>query len=118
MSAAVKALTYWYYDHPKDFVEAWLADLSKGEEHAKQLDTYRRTVSMFFLDIASLYRDKIISRRFARFVANQAGLNVFYEVVVPMNMAQRPLRTRQAVKVLKRLLTSVDGGMFDPRKQR
>lgn len=116
MSQAIKALTNWHYDHPADFVELWLEQLRQGDLGAKQLDSHRRTLSMFFLDIAALYKDRIISRRFARFVANQAGLNVFYEVVVPMNMAQRPARTKEAVRTLKRLIKQVEGGMFDPRK--
>jgi len=116
MSQAIKALTNWYYDHPADFVDFWLEKLRVGDTEARQLDLHRRTLSMFFVDIASLYRDRIISKRFARFVANQAGLNVFYEVVVPMNMAQRPARTREAVRHLKKLLKQVEGGMFDPRK--
>lgn len=116
MSQAIKTLTNWYYDHPADFVDLWLEKLRLGDEEARHLDRHRRTLSMFFVDIASLYRDRIISRRFARFVANQAGLNVFYEVVVPMNMAQRPARTIEAVRQLKKLLKQVEGGMFDPRK--
>ncbi len=116
MSQAIKALTNWYYDHPADFVDLWLEKLRTGDAEARQLDLHRRTLSMFFIDIASLYRDRIISKRFARFVANQAGLNVFYEVVVPMNMAQRPARTIEAVRQLKKLLKQVEGGMFDPRK--
>ncbi len=116
MSQAIKALTNWYYDHPADFVELWLEKLRQGDAEGKQLDLHRRTLSMFFIDIASLYKDRIISKRFARFVANQAGLNVFYEVVVPMNMSQRPARTREAVRYLKKLLKQVEGGMFDPRK--
>jgi len=116
MGQALRELAYWYFDHPSDFVDLWLDELKRGEARAKQLDAHRRLVSMFFIDIASLYRDEIISQRFAKFLANQAGLNIFYSVVVPMNMAHRPERTKEAVRYLRKLHTQVEGGMVDLRK--
>ncbi|MBK8545087.1 MAG: hypothetical protein IPL62_17030 [Caulobacteraceae bacterium] len=78
MSEALQALVKWYHARPTDFVEEWDRLLKQDDAHAKLLDRHRRIVTLYFMDIANLYKDGMISKRFGRFVANQAGLNVFY----------------------------------------
>jgi hypothetical protein len=117
MANAIKQLVDWYYEHPKDFVQSWLDGLKTKDQRVRSVDASRRMVSTYFVDVARLRREKFISKQFARMIAGQQGLNVYYEIIVPMNLAQnRPETTRNTVRELKKLYSKFEDGLYNPRR--
>ncbi len=114
MGRSINTLVAWFYRHPTDFVQLWLEGVKRKEPDAIALDESRRMASMYFVDVARLYGDGFISKKFARIISGHAGLNVYYEVIAPMNLAHRPGTTVKTMKLLKRLWKNFEGGLYDP----
>jgi hypothetical protein len=50
-----------------------------------KLDEARRSVNRYFVNIAQLYEAGLIDHKLARMAINFYGLNVYYQIVVPLN---------------------------------
>lgn len=68
------------------FIADWIQKYRSGDASAVALEYDRRVVNRYFVNIAQLYEAKLISHRLAHLLSNFYGLNVFYKIVVPMNM--------------------------------
>jgi hypothetical protein len=85
MRDACNALLAWKRQHGDAFAEVWSAGMAMREPEAVQVNTARRIVARHFLNIAKLKKIDAIDREAARLLADCYGLNVFYQIAVPLN---------------------------------
>ncbi|MFN3229454.1 MAG: hypothetical protein ACK41P_06345 [Asticcacaulis sp.] len=77
------------YTHDRDsFVDRYLSAFMARTQEGFEIERSRRIVSRYFNDIADLHRNKLIDRKLARMLCNFQGLNIYYNVVIPMSRAR------------------------------
>ena len=103
MQEALSALVLWYKANPVNFVELWIVERDSGKPEALQLEHHRRRIGRYFGDIARLYQSKMIDKRLAALVIDFPGLNVWYQIAVPMSSAYAQRSSRSAA-ILKQIL--------------
>ena len=117
METAIRALVLFYFDNPTSFVDRWHQGRAAGSRESLEIDSHRRVVSTYFGDIARLVESRHISHDFARMVTDVPGLNVFYEIVSPMNRTlRRPTSVEKILSTLKKLHVRFESGLYDPRE--
>jgi hypothetical protein len=85
MRDACNKLLAWKRLYGDRSAQAWSMGMSAGSEDALAVNTARRIVARHFLNIAKLRKINAIDSASARLLAECYGLNVFYQIVVPMN---------------------------------
>jgi hypothetical protein len=110
MATALRHLARWRLSCSDQFAIEWALSKSKQESGALQLNEYRRIVSRFYFDVARLYEVGLIGRKHAKALLANNGLNVFYQVCEPMNIATHPDRVSTHTVMLKDLLPSYGTG--------
>jgi len=85
MRDACNKLLSWKRRHGDAFAEVWLEGMSAGADDALAVNTARRIVARYFLNIAKLRRINAIDHASARLLAECYGLNVFYQIAAPLN---------------------------------
>lgn len=78
-------LLAWRRQHGEAFAEVWSEQMARREPDAVQVNTARRIVARHFLNIAKLRKIDAIDSESARLLADCYGLNVFYQIAVPLN---------------------------------
>jgi hypothetical protein len=93
--------------------EAWLADSQRDEEVARTVRRHARVVSHFFSSAARMYEGGFISRKLLRLLISRPGLNVYYDVVAPINMRRSPKgETFSHIRTLKKVLPKYGDGFY------
>jgi hypothetical protein len=85
MRDAFNDLLDWRKRYGADFANEWLARKRERMDDAMKANTARRIVARYFLNIARLLEIEAIDRKAAKQLAACYGLNVFYQIAVPLN---------------------------------
>jgi hypothetical protein len=86
---ALFGLISFLRDNPNDFAEKFASEFVVDRlGPARELDIHRRAINRYFVGIADLYTAKLIDIRLARILTNVSALNVYNQIVVPMNDAK------------------------------
>jgi hypothetical protein len=93
--------------------EAYTDYFALNKDGASELRGHSRRLSAYFMNAARLYEAGIITRRFLLLLINHAGLNVFYDVAVPINLIKSPHHNSGKYAVLLKSVLSTHGnGIF------
>jgi hypothetical protein len=104
MRVALSSLAKFWIDNNGKVSEALSAETYENPEDAKVIRGYLRLVSSYFVNSARLFEAGLISRKLLRLLIAHPGLNVFYEVVVPMSLTKNPHHNSGTyVHLLKRI---------------
>lgn len=116
MREALLELGKFWRDRRENFPDsgsAWTALNSSDPNAAKEIRSHARLVSNYFGSAARLYEAGLISRKLFRLLISRPGLNVYYEIVVPINVVRNPAgHTEHYVRVLKRVVKQYADGLY------
>ncbi|MGC9954279.1 MAG: hypothetical protein ABSD21_08375 [Rhizomicrobium sp.] len=102
MYDSLRMLTEYYKKNPATFLQRWKED-KVSPAGVGDLRAAKRVVDRYYYDIAQLYDARYISKSFASMLCAQAGLNVFYNICVPMSDVNFPKNEKNFYKILKRI---------------
>jgi len=88
MRMAILELALFWRTHKDRFpsiADAYGAEAKSSPENAKVLHGHSRLLSSYFVNAARIYKTGLISRKLLRTLISQSGVNVFYEVAIPIN---------------------------------
>jgi hypothetical protein len=85
----------------ENFAKRWIQGMQTNDPQARVADGFRRKVKGYFHKAAALYLAGLIPPSTFRLVAYQAGLNIYYEVVEPMEVELGPNHNRQIIELLR-----------------
>lgn len=114
MHTAIYELIEWREAFGSRFDHQFAVEFAKQSELGHRLDRARRTVNRYFTTVAKLKTAGYINRTTASILLNTQGLNVFYEIVMPMNDEKygRLPASRKLVAVLKKIRPRYLNGGF------
>ncbi len=114
MHTAIYELLEWREAFGSRFDHQFAVEFAKQSELGHRLDRARRTVNRYFTTVAKLKTVGYINRTTASILLNTQGLNVFYEIVMPMNDEKygRLAASRKLVEVLKKIRPRYLNGGF------
>ncbi|ESQ81212.1 hypothetical protein [Asticcacaulis sp. YBE204] len=114
MHDALYRLMQHYTQNPDNFVELYLSEFLSHTQKGFEIERSRRIVSRYFNDIAEMRQNKLIDRKLARMLCNFQGLNIYYNVVVPMSRARYGnSKTRERIyAALRAIRPHFDDGGF------
>lgn len=90
MADALRRLDHWRRNHGETFAQVWIQRFSSGDQEAAAVDRSRRKVNFYFAKIAQLQKAKLVETRILRMMATVSGINLFYDVVLPLELALNP----------------------------
>lgn len=92
MRTAISDLaTFWERLERGQSVADAYRDLSTHKpERAAELRGMSRMASYYFVNAAKLFEAKMIDEALLKLLVTQSGLNVFYDVAVPINLVRNP----------------------------
>ena len=73
-----------------DFAAKWYELLQKGDEQALLVDKARRKVKAYFHKAARLREYKLIQKKTLKGLAYWDGINIYYDIVDPLELALNP----------------------------
>ena len=88
MHRALVNLQVMQREYGDGFYAMFATEFYKRSELGGAIDADRRVVNRYFANIAELRLNGLITRSTARMLVNYRGLNVFYDIVVPLNRAK------------------------------
>jgi len=88
MRTAISSLASFWRDNKENVSEAFRLEVENNPENASKLRGYCRLISSYFVDAARLYEAGFISQKLFKLLISHPGLNVFYEVAVPINLTK------------------------------
>lgn len=98
------------YPNVADAYRAYIRTHADGD---RVLRGHSRLLSAYFVNIARLYEAKVISRQFTELLIAHPGLNVFYDVAVPINLEKNPHHNSgKYATLLKQVLPKHGAGFF------
>jgi len=112
MQQALQELASWYKDNPADFVERWKRELTIDNAEGRQLEISRRQVNRYFTNISQLYRAGYIDKKLASMLINVSGINIYYQVVIPMGIARYGVTENKNPDTLKRIQRKHGAGLI------
>jgi len=115
MVESLRLLSAFYFADKSNFPKNWLSLKAQKSDEFERVDSARRLVWLFFMDIAMLRKAGLISARFAREISAHNAINIFYTVCVPINELLNPDRgrSREYLDILKSVRTKFgDGEIF------
>jgi len=114
MHTAIYELIEWREAFGSRFDHQFAVEFAKQSELGHRLDRARRAVNRYFTTVAKLKTAGYINRTTASILLNTQGLNVFYEIVMPMNDEKygRLAASRKLVEVLKSIRPRYLNGGF------
>jgi hypothetical protein len=116
MRNSVLALVDFWEKHHKDVGSAFRQELSHNRENALNIRGHSRVITFYFLHAAKLYEAGTISKKLLKLMITYPGLNVFYDVAVPINLAENPRHeSRKYAAALKAVVPKYGEGMFSHR---
>lgn len=75
-------------DHGDSLYPMFATEFARQSELGSAIDSDRRIVNRYFANIAEMSMNGLITRSTARMLLNYRGLNIFYDIVVPLNRAK------------------------------
>jgi hypothetical protein len=116
MRDAISALAEFWREKNGAFggvADAFIEELNHNPENARKLRGHSRHLSAFFANAARLYDGGFISKALVKSLISRPGLNVFYEVAVPINATRNPYATStHHEKILKSVVARYGGGIY------
>jgi hypothetical protein len=100
MADALRTLREWKDAHQLDFVGEFRSGVSRGDPKAQQVDQSRRYVKSYFRKIVSLIQTNMISEPAAQVMGRVAALELYYEIIDPLELAIDPDRDPFIVQTL------------------
>jgi len=101
MDEALRVLAAWKQDKGKDFATIWIAGRNSGSAEAWAANDARRKVKGYFEETARLHFAGVIRTATLRELAYVAGLNIYFDVIDPMELALNPSRSPRTVEFLQ-----------------
>ncbi len=116
MRDAIAALAAFWREHraaQPDIMEAFRDYAQTDPEGATILRGHCRLVSAYFVNAARLYEAGLIPRTLLILLISHPGLNVFYEVAVPVNLAKSAdHNSGRHVRVLQEVVAKHGAGIY------
>lgn len=109
MAEALRTLRTWVEKHGDDFAKVWLEEFKQRKPEAVEVDGARRQVKGFFVKATRLHSGGLIGDDALRAVAYVHGLNLYYDVVVLLDIAQNPAALRDTEQTLMNTLGRYKG---------
>ena len=94
MSDALRALRDWKDTHKEHFAQHWLSQLEAEDAEAKRVDVARRHVKAFFVNATRMHLGGLIDETLFRHAVERQGLNIYLDVVGPLEDVLNPGRDR------------------------
>ena len=112
MLSSLVLLTDYYKRNRSDFLKRWAADRENRDPEVKELDAALRNVGRYYLDIARLYDQNLVSEKMAHAMCAQRGINVFYKIWLPMSKTAKPklVSEDRCVSVHRKIRKQYDTG--------
>jgi hypothetical protein len=104
MAQSLRTLRDWQNKNGSDFANFWVQEFQQHRPEAVEVDPAKRYVKGFFTRVTRLYSAGLINERALRAVTYVNGINLFYDVIVPLDLAQNPDVDRAAEQILSRLI--------------
>jgi len=104
MAEALRILRAWAKKHGSNFAAVWLQEFKDGKPEAVEVDRARRQLKGFFVKAAQLHSGGLIGDKALRALAYVHGLNLYYDVVVPLDRALNPTAPQDAERLLANTL--------------
>ena len=101
MSDSLRTLRMWFENHPSNAVEQWHAECEKKHAGAIEVEVARRVVKAYFTMAALMRQNAMIRPNAFRSIAHVAGINVFYDLAVPLERKINPDGRMPAVALLE-----------------
>jgi len=116
MRTAILELALFWRTHKDRFSSmghAYGAEAKDDPKNAKILHGYSRLLSSYFVNAARLYETGLVSRKLLRALISQSGLNVFYDVAIPINRVENEYHNSGEYESLLRQVVPKHGaGIF------
>jgi hypothetical protein len=90
MLTDLRLLHDWKKNHGDQFASIWLKQFQGGQPEAIAVDRARRHVGHYFFSIYDLKQSRFLSKKTAKFLLNVSGLNLFYQIVEPLDRELAP----------------------------
>jgi hypothetical protein len=104
---------FWRTHQGSDVGQAFLDLLARDPEAARVLRGHSRDLSTYFVNAARLFEGQLISKRLLRLLISHPGLNVFYDVAVPINLSRNPHHNSgRYAKILKHVVVQHGDGVY------
>ena len=112
MYEALKLLTDYYKRNHKTFKSRWKNDIATRDPEIEHINVALRRVGRYYFDIARLYKSGFVTKGIAADMCRQGGINVFYEVWIPMSQISKPNmeRYQDDIKTLRGILRRYHDG--------
>jgi hypothetical protein len=104
--------------HDEDFARKWARLYRDNNEEALTVDRSRRRVSHFFDAIAVLSEKQLISEDIAKLLTRFQGIDLFFEVVEPLEKALNENYDKSSFDILYALRPTSGLGLNQPRRFR
>ncbi|HRK64014.1 MAG TPA: hypothetical protein PLN53_06425 [Terricaulis sp.] len=96
-----------------DAGSAWVQELEANEPYAREARRHARLVSNYFGSAARLFEMGFISSKLLRLLISRPGLNIYYDIVAPINIRRSPKgHTDHYVRLLKRQVRQYGDGLY------
>ena len=99
----LRLLEEFHREQGDSFTRKWTDGLEANEDWADKIDLARRRVKGYFLNTAQLYKKHLISKDLLLLITDQAGLNMLYTVVEPLERALSPEYEKEYFEVLRQI---------------
>ena len=115
MFVALRTLRSWRANHGPDFAKSWRIALKSGDKQAKDVDSARRFVKLFFIKTVEIYNTELIDKSMLRKIASFDGINILFEIVEPLEFALNPVFDNKEIEILRSVCGTVGtGGLIPP----
>jgi hypothetical protein len=101
--------------HGEDFASKWARLYRENDDKALAVDRSRRRVSHFFDAIAVLYEKHLVSEDIAKLLTRFQGIDLFFEVVEPLEKALNEDYDKSSFDILYALRPTSGLGLGQPR---
>ena len=90
MVSNLRILRDWKDKYKDNFATKWWHEFKEENPEAKKVDAARRQVKGFFVKAERLHSNKIISDSALKAVAHVHGIDIFYDIVCPLDKKLNP----------------------------
>lgn len=111
MSNSIRTLNKWSRSRGERFAEAWADAMEAGDPEALTVNASRRKVKGYFSKAVRLLNGGLVSEPAFKQMVYASGLNVYYDVVCPLEDIQNPRRRRVTEQTLKKVAGRYEAGV-------